>query len=74
MYKYITRVQYRKIEDASLYDVAKYHDLLEEYTGIKAVPYTAYLYYDNCGNFVGDSDSATLEQLLEAAYVEVKNG
>lgn len=74
MYKYITRDQYRKIENASGYDVTEYHDLLERYTGIKAEPYTAYLYYDDCKNFIGDSNDATLEQLLEAAYVGVKNG
>lgn len=72
MAEYITKDQYRKIEDASLYDVKEFHNLLEKYTGIEAKPYTAYLYYDECGNFIGDSDSATLERLLEAAYVEVK--
>lgn len=72
MTEYITKDQYRQIEDASLYDVMKFHNLLEKYTGIEAKPYTAYLYYDECGNFIGDSDGATLEQLLEAAYVEVR--
>lgn len=72
MAEYITKDQYRQIEDASLYDVTKFHNLLKKYTGIEAKPYTAYLYYDECGNFIGDSDSATLERLLEAAYVEVR--
>ena len=74
MADYITKDQYRQIEDASLYDVTEFHNLLEKYTGIKAEPYTAYLYYDDCENFIGDSNGATLEQLLEAAYVRVKNG
>lgn len=72
MAEYITKDQYQQIEDASLYGVTEFHNLLEKYTGIEAKPYTAYLYYDECGNFIGDSDSATLEQLLEAAYVKVK--
>ena len=72
MAEYITKDQYRKIEDASLYGATEFHNLLEKYTGIKAKPYTAYLYYDECGNFIGDSDDSTLEQLLEAAYVEVE--
>lgn len=72
MTEYITKDQYREIEDAALYDVTKFHNLLEKYTGIEAKPYTAYLYYDECGNFIGDSGESTLEQLLEAAYVDVK--
>lgn len=72
MAEYITKDQYQQIEDASLYGVTEFHNLLEKYTGIEAKPYTAYLYYDECGNFIGDSDGATLEQLLEAAYVKVK--
>lgn len=72
MAEYITKDQYRQIEDASLYGVTEFHNLLEKYTGIEAKPYTAYLYYDECGNFIGDSDGATLEQLLEAVYVKVK--
>ena len=72
MAEYITKDQYRQIEDAVLYGITEFHNLLEKYTGIEAKPYTAYLYYDECGNFIGDSDGATLEQLLEAAYVKVK--
>ena len=72
MVKYITKDQYRQIEDALLYGMTEFHNLLEKYTGIEAKPYTAYLYYDECGNFIGDSDNATLERLLEEAYVEVK--
>ena len=72
MAEYITKDQYRQIEDALLHGMTEFHNLLEKYTGIEAKPYTAYLYYDECGNFIGDSDSATLERLLEEAYVEVK--
>lgn len=69
----ITRQQFQMIEDAALYGKKEFHRVLEKYTGIEAIPYTAYLYYDDCGNFIGDSDSATVERLLEAAYVEVKD-
>lgn len=44
---------------------------MEEYTGIEARPYTAYQYYDNCGNYIGDSSDSALEDLLEAACIKV---
>lgn len=69
----ITRQQLQMIEDAALYGKEEFHRVLEKYTGIEARPYTAYLYYDDCGNFIGNSDGATVESLLEAAYVEVKD-
>lgn len=72
MAEYITKDQYRQIENTSLCGVTEFYNLLEKYTDIEAKPYTAYLYYDECGNFIGNSDDATLERLLEAAYVEVK--
>ncbi len=74
MADFITKQQLSMIEDAALYGKEEFHRVLEKYTGIEARPYTAYLYYDDCGNFIGDSDGATVESLLEEAYVEVRDG
>ena len=73
MHKYITESQLREIRDAILFGENSFHSTLKKYTGIEARPYTAYLYYDDCGNFIGDGEEATLGSLLEAAYIEVRN-
>lgn len=53
--------------------IDEFHATLKKYTGIEARPYTSYLYYDACGDFIGDSDTP-LEELLGAAYLEVSDG
>ena len=73
MTDHITKSQLREIEDATWVSDDDFHKTLKKYTGIEARPYTAYLYYDDCGNFIGDSDGATVESLLEAAYIEVRD-
>lgn len=73
MYDHITKSQLQEIKDAAWLDDTNFHLVLKKYTGIEARPYIAYLYYDDCGNFIGDSDGATVESLLEAAYIEVRN-
>ena len=74
MAKFITQKQYEEMEDAAFCGVEEAHDLLEKYAGIKASPYTAYLYYDEDGDFVGSSDEDGLDDLLEKANVEVRDG
>lgn len=69
--QYITKQQLREIRD-SCYDIDEFHDKLEEYTGIQARPYTAYQYFDDCGNYVGDSEESSLEDVLDVAYIEVR--
>jgi len=49
-----------------------FHDKLEEYTGIKANPCIEYQYFDSCGDYIGSSDTSSLEDLLDAAYIGVK--
>ena len=71
MVKYITSQQSNELVKASSNDVQAYHRLLEEYTGIKARPYTAYTYYDAAGNYVGSSELDALGEILEAAYIEI---
>ena len=70
MVKKITNEQLEELRYAT--DFREYLDLLKEYTGIEAVPYTAYSFYDNVGNYIGDSTNSDTMDLLEAAYIEVE--
>lgn len=71
MVKYITSRQEDELGEAMSNDMQEYHRLLEEYTGIKARPYTAYTYYDAAGDYVGSSELDCLCEILAAAYIEV---
>lgn len=72
MCKTITREQLEEIEDAlDCSDIGAAYYLLKKYTGIEARPYTAYMFYDESDNFVGDSDHYDLRDLLDNAYVKV---
>ena len=72
MTDYITNEQLKELENKAIMGEDDYHKLLLEYTGIEARPYTAYLYYDVDGNYVGNSEESTIYDLLKSAYVEVK--
>ena len=75
MADFITKAQHEELED--IYDsgyTAEFHKLLEEYTGVEARPYTAYSYYSAERDYVGDSNENDLDELLQAAYVEVRDG
>lgn len=74
MNRSITKDQWAELEEACTFGVEEAHDLLRKYTGIEARPYTAYLYYDENGDFVGSSDDDGLNDLLEKANVEVRDG
>lgn len=74
MNRSITKAQRAELEEACTFGVEEAHDLLRKYTGIEARPYTAYLYYDENGDFVGSSDDDGLNDLLEKANVEVRDG
>lgn len=74
MAEYITNAQLKELENAAIMGDDAYHKLLLEYTGIEARPYTAYLYYDVDGNYVGNSEESTIYDLLKEAYVEVEDG
>lgn len=68
----ITRKQLEQIEDARLCcGTDEYHKALEEMAGITARPYTAYIYYDSAGNYIGDSENDDTAGLLKSAYIEV---
>lgn len=69
----ITKEQYEDIKDAYLYGSKnEFHEQLKKHTGIVAVPYTAYSYYDDGDNYIGDSDNYSLKDLLENAYIEIE--
>lgn len=72
MAEYITKQQMEKLKNAAVYEADEFHRLLEEYTGIEVRPYRAYQYFDNCGNYIGDSIDSGLFDLLEAAYIKVE--
>ena len=74
MAEYITKEQLLELKEAPIFGIQQFHKLLEEYTGIVAKSYTAYSYYDNEGNYIGDGENSSLFDLLNAAYVEVRNG
>ena len=72
MYKTITREQLEEIEDAiGCFDKGAAYALLKEYTGIEARPYTAFVFYDEADNWVGDSDNYDIGDLLENAGIRV---
>lgn len=68
----ITKAQYNELSDANfIYGTETFHKLLEEYTGIKAVPYTVYAFYDAAGDYVGCSENNDLDHILQSAYISV---
>ena len=72
MHDTITKEQLEEIEDAlSCSDRETAYCLLEEYAGIKAKPYTAWAFYDDVGNWVGNSDDFTIKDLLDNAYIKI---
>lgn len=68
----ITAEQLQELEEAQSIDRKEFHQLLEEYAGITAEPYTGFSYYDSAGNYLGDASDCDIVDLLEAAYIEVE--
>ena len=69
---FITQEQFEELEEARVRGTEEFHGLLEDYTGIVAKPYTEFYYYDSCGNYLGDSMDYTTRELLDSAYIKVK--
>lgn len=70
----ITKAQYEEIIEAYHFNDQLFIEKLEEYTGITRKSYTAYSYFSG-GDYVGDSEINTIDEILRAAYVEVtENG
>lgn len=53
------------------WDKEEFPKALKEYTGIIAKPYTAFQYYYENGDYIGDSDHMSVEDLLKEAEIEV---
>ena len=71
----ITKAQLEEIEAAySCEGKEAAYALLKEYAGLEARPYTAYDFYDECGNYVGCSDSYSIRDLLKNAYIKITDG
>ena len=67
----ITKEQYEELEIARERGNEEFHGLLEDYTGIVAKPFTAFDYYDSCGNYLGESLDYTTRDLLRSAYIQI---
>ena len=76
MFKTITEEQVEEIEDAYFCsDKAGAYALLKKYAGIEARPYTAYQFYDEADNCIGDSDNDSFRDLLyNAGFKVIKEG
>ena len=69
----------RTIDAADLQDLKECLDwdkdefprALKDYTGIVAKPYTAFQYYYENGDYIGDSDYYSIEDVLKEAGIEV---
>lgn len=68
----ITKEQLKELEETLSVDRRDFNDLLEEYTGIVAKPYIGFVYYDSADNWVGDSDNYDVREILENAYITVR--
>lgn len=68
----ITKEQYQELKTLEELDYCKFLKMLENYTRIKAVPYIAFQFYDDAGDYICDSCDGDVSDLLKAAYVEVK--
>ncbi len=55
------------------WDKEEFPKALKEYTGIVAKPYTAFQYYYENGDYIGDSDYCSIEDVLKEAGIEVEN-
>lgn len=69
----ITVEQLEALEDAQFFGRNdEFHQMLEEYAGIKAKAYTGFSYYDSAGTYLGDSNYCDVMDLLKAAYIKVE--
>ena len=69
----ITADQYEELTEAHEIDDQKFKELLEEYTGIEMKSYTAHMFYDEHGNYLGDDYNFDLDSILANAWIEVKD-
>ena len=69
----ISKEQYEELCESKFWDGKEdFHEMLEQITGITAKRYTGYSYYDSHGNYIGDSDDVSVRDLLNNAYIDIK--
>ena len=71
MKKTISKEQYEDLRFLCSIDDKAYHEKLAE-IGVDARPYRAYQYFDEYGNYKGDSDDMTMDELLYAMGISVE--
>lgn len=70
----ISKEQYEELGFSSMWDSYEdFNKLLKEMTGITAKRYVAYQYFDEAGNYVGDSNNSTIRDLLNNAFIKVED-
>ena len=69
----ITYKQLKELQEVYHLDEQRFVELLEEYTGITRKSYTAYNYYDDAGNYVGNSEDFDLLDIIDNAYIEISD-
>lgn len=67
----ITKQQYDELKEAYACDDQQFAEKLEEYTGITRRAYVAYDYFDFGGDYVGNSVTNDLDDILRMGYVRV---
>lgn len=73
MADFITKQQKADIEYAEMEHYSFFLEKLRKYAGIRAVPYIAYHFYDKNMRYIGDSNGKSLNELLDAAHIEVRD-
>lgn len=71
MIRTVTRNQVDDLEMDYSIRLRSFPAKLEEYTGITAKPCTVYQYFDEVGNYIGDSNDMSVCDLLAEAGIEV---
>ena len=70
----ISMEQYGELCESLMCDSYEdFHKMLKEITGITAMPYTAYHYFNEFGDYLGSSNGLTVSGLLDNAYIKIDN-
>ena len=70
----INRKQYEELCESEVWDITEeFHKKLEQIAGITTKVYTYYSYFDEAGNYIGNSIDYTVTELLNNAYIDVDN-
>ena len=73
MVEKISKEQYMELAQPWWDGLDGFHNKLEEITGITAKSYVAYQYFDEAGNYIGDSHNSTIRDLLNNAFIQVED-